>query len=91
MTAIEVGPNGDDNGRPRFTVRIGDHVFDVTAAPTEADALDAPDTASLVRASFEFLLEREPVGSILSRFELAEIGSYFPEWPTEMRRRFSRR
>jgi hypothetical protein len=44
-----------------------------------APAAAAPD--ALVRASFEFLLEREPRGSILRRFELPVIERYFPEYP----------
>jgi hypothetical protein len=34
----------------------------------------------LVRRSFEFLLEREPKESILSRFHLSVIARYFPEF-----------
>ena len=34
----------------------------------------------LVRRSFEFLLAREPKGSILRSFELPVIGRYFPEY-----------
>lgn len=34
----------------------------------------------LIRASFEFLLQREPKESILARFELPLIGRYFPEY-----------
>ena len=34
----------------------------------------------LVKASFEFLLEREPKESILPAFDLAEIQKYFPEF-----------
>ena len=45
------------------------------------------DDAALVRASFEFLLAREPAASILRRFSLEVIGSYFPEYTGEMRRR----
>lgn len=37
-----------------------------------------PET--LVEKSFEFLLEREPNTSILSRFDLPVIGRYFPEY-----------
>lgn len=37
--------------------------------------------AGLVRRSFEFLLEREPKESILRRFDLRDIGRYFPEYP----------
>ncbi len=42
-------------------------------------------TAELVRASFGFLLEREPAGSILPSFELPVIARYFPEYPAEIR------
>jgi hypothetical protein len=36
----------------------------------------------LVRASFEFLLEREAKESILKSFDLSEIQKYFPEYET---------
>ncbi len=35
----------------------------------------------LVRASFEFLLEREPATSILRQFSLDVISQYFPSYP----------
>ena len=34
----------------------------------------------LVKASFEFLLERETKGEILQTFDLSEIQKYFPEY-----------
>ena len=34
----------------------------------------------LIKKSFEFLLEREPKESILSRFQLEVISYYFPEY-----------
>ncbi len=39
----------------------------------------------LVRASFEFLLEREPATSILRRFSLDEISHYFPDYARAIR------
>lgn len=39
----------------------------------------------LVRKSFEFLLEREPKESILSRFDLPVIQRYFPEYERTIR------
>ena len=39
----------------------------------------------LLEASFEFLLEREPASSILSRFALPVIERYFPEYPRVIR------
>ena len=41
----------------------------------------------LVRRSFEFLLEREPKESILTRFALPVIGRYFPEYEREIQTR----
>ena len=38
----------------------------------------------LVRRSFEFLLEREPKESILSRFDLPQINRYFPNYEDEI-------
>ena len=45
----------------------------------------------LLRASFEFLLEREPNTSILGSFDLPLIGQYFPEYEAEIRERLNRR
>jgi hypothetical protein len=45
------------------------------------------DDAQLVEASFAFLLEHEPAGSILPEFELPVISTYFPEYRDELRRR----
>lgn len=62
----------------------------VTVDPDYRDRLTGGkgDGETLVRASFEFLLEREPNTSILGRFELPVIAGYFPEYEQEMRRRF---
>lgn len=39
----------------------------------------------IVRASFAFLLDREPARSILPRFSLDVVGRYFPEYPAELK------
>lgn len=44
----------------------------------------------LVRASFEFLLEREPPESILQAFEITVISRYFPEYAEAMAARFTK-
>ncbi|MGC9347229.1 MAG: hypothetical protein ACP5JG_03730 [Anaerolineae bacterium] len=44
---------------------------------------------ALVRASFEFLLEREPKESILRSFNLMIINRYFPGYEREIQRRLS--
>ncbi|HET6793907.1 MAG TPA: hypothetical protein VFH45_05675 [Acidimicrobiales bacterium] len=45
---------------------------------------------ALVRLSFEFLLEREPPTSILSRFDLDVIGRHFPGYESELADRLGR-
>ena len=52
-------------------------------------AADVP-AEELVRASFAFLLDREPASSILTRFSLDVIGRYFPEYPAELRNYLAR-
>lgn len=39
----------------------------------------------LIKKSFEFLLEREPKESILSKFNLRVIKNYFPEFEEKLR------
>ena len=55
---------------------------EVTVTPEDV-ARYAPGSTPerLLQASFEFLLEREPASSILSRFALPVIERYFPEYP----------
>jgi hypothetical protein len=52
----------------------------VTLAPHDLDRLGAryASPEDLVRACFEFLLEREPKESILSSFDVSVIGRSFP-------------
>ena len=61
---------------------------DVTATPEDV-ARYAPGATPerLLEASFEFLLEREPASSILSRFALPVIERYFPEYPRVIRQK----
>ena len=42
---------------------------------------------NLIKASFEFLLERESNNSILSQFDLKIITHYFPEYEKEIKKR----
>jgi hypothetical protein len=44
------------------------------------------DIEDLVARSFAFLLEREPPGSILRRFDLSVIPRYFPDYNSQIRR-----
>lgn len=58
----------------------------VSVPPGMAGSLGAAQTSDerLVRASFSFLLEREPPTAILPRFGLDVIARYFPEYPLEL-------
>ena len=60
---------------------------EVTVTPEDV-ARYAPGATPerLLEASFEFLLEREPASSILSRFALPVIERYFLEYPREISR-----
>ena len=87
---VEVGPAHRDGNASRFTVRVDTHAYDVGVADGDAARL-APgvDVAELVRESFLFLLEREPPGSILPRFDLPVIARYFPDYEGAIRTRLS--
>jgi hypothetical protein len=47
------------------------------------------DEETVVRESIAFLLEREPVTSIMNEFSLSVISRYFPEYDEELPRRLS--
>lgn len=87
MAEITVTPLGTE--RFRVTVREGDssteHDVTLGAADHErlGDGRRSPE--ELVRAGFEFLLEREPKESILTSFDLTAIGHFFPEFEERIR------
>jgi hypothetical protein len=51
--------------------------------------LTGVDQETIVRETFDFLLEREPATSILPEFSLEDVSRYFPEFPEELQRRLS--
>ena len=57
-----------------------------------AEQIGGPGTTDdrLVEESFHFLLERESNTSILRSFTIDVIGSYFPEWRSEMAKQLAR-
>lgn len=79
----------------RFRVRVIDggseSAHQVTLNPKDYTKLAGGkvEAETLIRKSFEFLLEREPKESILSRFDLSAIARYFPEYEGEMKKRLS--
>jgi hypothetical protein len=79
---ISVEPAGGAVYRVVVTQKRGTTTHEVTVTSDDV-ARYAPGSTPerLLEASFEFLLEREPASSILSRFALPVIERYFPEYP----------
>jgi hypothetical protein len=77
----------------RYEVRVADqagstsHVVTVPEGTVEELGVVDVDEAFLIEESFRFLLEREPKESILARFDLPVIARYFPDYPSEIKRR----
>jgi hypothetical protein len=77
----------------RFRVRVietgTETTHQVTLDPKDSKRLagDGVEPEILIQKSFEFLLEREPKESILSRFDLSVISRYFPEYEREIKKR----
>jgi hypothetical protein len=68
---------GDDPAATHHEVAVASDVLE-RLAPGEVEP------TSLVRASFEFLLEHETRESILRSFELPMIGRYFPDYESRI-------
>ena len=62
----------------QHTVTLDSATFDRLAGTSGA----TPEV--LVHAIFEFLLEREPKESIMSRFDVTVVSRYFPEFASEI-------
>lgn len=73
-----------------FAVSVGEHGSEtrhhVTIAEADYERLTGGHHTpeQCVEAAFRFLLDREPKESILSRFDLAVISRYFPEFEREL-------
>ncbi len=92
MTEILVTPLGSDLYRVEVKEGGAASVHDVTVAPDDLTTFGRGRTAArLLEESFRFLLEREPKEAILPRFDLPVIARYFPDYPTEIRRRLANR
>jgi hypothetical protein len=84
---IEVKQTGD--GDPmRFEVAVTDGTtqrYDVTMSERDYERLaQGREPDRVIEAAFRFLLDREPKESILSRFDVQVIGSYFPEFERKL-------
>jgi hypothetical protein len=86
LPTVLVARQSDGN----FTVRVRNgkaetsHVVSVPDGLESSLGLDDTSAEALVRASFAFLLDREPSSSILPRFSLDLISRYFPEYRREV-------
>ncbi len=81
MADIHVTATGPSTYRVTVEAHGSRTEHEVTVKPEDV-ARYAPgsEPERLLTASFEFLLEREPKESILSRFALPAIERYFPEY-----------
>lgn len=91
MADIQVERTGA-NGQIVLDVRVIDRGsesrHEVTLSEEDyrrlGEGYGSPD--EFVRACFEFLLEREPKESILSRFDVSVISRYFPGFEEKIKR-----
>jgi hypothetical protein len=73
-----------------FLVRVNDgssaseHTVTASRGDLERLSRSGERPESFIERSFEFLLEREPKESILGRFDLSIISTYFPEFEDEI-------
>jgi hypothetical protein len=91
MTTIAIAQQSGSTYR--VTVDEGATVtaHEVTVWPSDVERYAPGSTPEeLLRASFEFLLEREPKEAILRRFELPVIERYFPDYRREIARNIDR-
>ena len=90
MAEIQVEPDGDGVFRVEVREGASRSLHRVTVKPEVAQRYGGDASLeTLLKRSFEFLLEREAKESILSSFELSVIERYFPEYPREIRRRLA--
>lgn len=86
MAEIVVDSLAESDDQLSFRVTVseekGSTTHEVTLARGDYERLRREDEPAdaFVRRSFEFLLEREPKESILSRFDISVIGRYFPDF-----------
>ena len=91
MVQVRAQPKGEDwtcdvtvlaqGGRTHHEVTVRKADLERWGAGSDVRAVE-----DLVSRSFDFLLEREPPGSILRTFELSVIQRYFPEYDRTIRR-----
>lgn len=90
MATIDVKTETEGTSNWAFEVEVREdgrtHPFNVTLSWSDYDLWSRGRVAPqrVVEAAFEFLLEREPVGSILQKFDCSLIRRYFSEVDQEL-------
>ena len=86
MADIFVQGRGDRRFRVTVSDDRGTSEHDVRVPEGYPERLKVSDATleDLVRASFDYLLEREPKEQILGEFDLAVIADYFPDYEQEI-------
>lgn len=85
MADIEIGEEQEGESQWSYDVAVYDggktHRYRVTLSFQDYDHWSRGRVApsEVVRAAFAFLLDREPAGAILSKFDCSVIRRYFPE------------
>lgn len=88
MATITVTRRSDHQFRVEVQEGGGQTIHDVTLGSDDLRKYGAgAEPEALIKASFEFLLEREPKESILRSFALPVIERYFPDYPRAIRQR----
>jgi len=90
MATIEIGTETEGNNHWAYEVTVRDdgrlYHYHVTLSWSDYDLWShgrvAPER--VVRAAFDFLLEKEPPSSILAKFDCALIRRFFPEVDREL-------
>jgi hypothetical protein len=91
MVTLRTEPDGDGWACQVSVDHAGErteHTVQVTRADLArwGRGAEQKDAEELVKRSFDFLLQREPPGAILRRFDLSAIPRYFPEYDREFSR-----
>lgn len=90
MAQIEIGTETEGRNQWAYDVRIVEngrtHRYNVTLSWSDYDhwSHGRVPPSRVVEAVFRFLLEREPAGAILSRFDCSVVRRYFPEVDKEL-------
>jgi hypothetical protein len=90
---IEVRHLSGEQYEVRVTGETAPTTHQVTLREADRVRLGGADISgdALIAESFRFLLEREPNTSILRTFDLPVIGTYFPEYEQDIRKRVAQR